>query len=108
MLSKIITDEGVFDECFTPETLVCREGQAIEIARCLASIKSGKSVKSLYVLHIMTFLTVFSNLLAIYEKISFLSLSEFVQCPHLENKIFASSSTSPINFPHVIHLICLL
>ncbi|MDE1764959.1 MAG: AAA family ATPase [Thaumarchaeota archaeon] len=49
MVSKIIIDEGVFDECFTPESLVCREGQAREIARCLAPIKSGKFAKSLYI-----------------------------------------------------------
>ncbi|HJT10268.1 MAG TPA: AAA family ATPase [Candidatus Nitrosotalea sp.] len=49
MVSKIIIDEGVFDERFTPETLVCREGQAREIARCLAPVKSGKFAKSLYI-----------------------------------------------------------
>lgn len=49
MVSKIIIDESVFDECFTPETLVCREGQAREIARCLSPVKSGKFAKSLYI-----------------------------------------------------------
>lgn len=49
MVSKIIIDESVFHDYFTPETLVCREGQTREIARCLSPVKSGKFARNLYI-----------------------------------------------------------
>lgn len=48
-MDSIIIDETVFDEVFIPESLVGREGQVKEIARCLAPLNSGKSIRNIFI-----------------------------------------------------------
>lgn len=46
---SILTDDSVFEDVFIPERLIGREGHVKEIARSLASAKSGKPLANVFI-----------------------------------------------------------